>query len=252
MRRILIGLLIALTLLWGRNDIANYIQFQHTAASIVMLTKLDGRGGGTGFELQYGNDSYTVTNSHVCELGRKDGYLYASGKGYIQAKLKILAESETTDLCLLSPIPILPKLQLRGHEFKKGDRVSTWGHPSLRPLEVSRGTVTIDNYKIDVNLGWITNKEEANNCKHLKNKIEPILFGLLLACMEHVRAQHITAQIEPGSSGSPVLGDDGKVGGVVFAGMINNKTGRAEGEIIPSASLYLFLLGYTGHHVGLE
>lgn len=250
-KKMLVAMLIAVTLFWAVPDLKEYYEYHKTASSIVMLTNAQHTSGGTGFEVRYGNKDFTVSNAHVCEMGYKDGYLRASGVGFKDLKIKILKQSPDTDLCLLEPIKLLPKLQLRKNEFKKGDQISIWGHPRLRPLEISKGKVTIESHVISVSAGIIFNKEEEDRCRFPKNHIVSGWFGMFKICIETVRAQLTSARIEPGNSGSPVLDQDMQVGGVAFAGLARTD-GKAEAEIIPWASLYLFLARYTNVYIGLE
>ena len=239
-------LLIALTIAWALPDLKEVYDYQHTAASIVMLLNPAKNAGGTGFELNYGNKQFTVTNAHVCQAGVKEGYMIARSRYLPDTELKILQISDKTDLCLLEPLSGLPKLNLRFGNFKKDTSIEVWGHPHLRPLEISHGKVTDPDHKVQVFLDYILTKKDRKECSKPKNKIEhDFMFDV---CTEVVKAQQTNAHIEPGNSGSPVLDSNGRVGGVAFAADYDGTIA----EIIPWSSLYLFLMDYTHELVGLE
>lgn len=217
-------------------------------AAIVVLTNHEHKGGGTGFQLNFGSHQFTITNAHVCEMAGKDHQLEAASPLLPFTPIKILAKSPYTDLCILEPVKSLPALDLRFGDFNKGDKLEIWGHPRLRPLEKAKGKVIVKSHVIDVMLDFIYTIEQERACRQPKNEIIPSLFGP--ACIEHVRAQETSAQIEPGNSGSPVFDEAGKVGGVAFAGAVGAND-HANGEIVPWASLYIFLMNYTQQYVDL-
>jgi Trypsin-like peptidase domain len=240
-------LLIALTIIWAIPDLKEVYDYEHTAASIVMLTNDAKTSGGTGFELNYGSHQFTVSNAHVCELAKiNGGYLLASNPYMFDTKLKVIEQSNTTDLCLLEPIRGLPKLDLRFGEFKKDSTIYMWGHPSLRPLEIAKGLIINPSHIVKVLVGYILTKKDYRDCKKPKNKIEKGWF--FDECTEVVRSQMVRIHIETGNSGSPVIDETGRVGGVAFA----SDPDETMAEIIPWASLYLFLMDYTHELVGLE
>lgn len=222
-------------------ELQEIIAFHSAKKSIVELLAPDNSGGGTGFELEYKSHRYTVTNGHVCGLGKQQGYLVLVSPYAHIRRIKILEESAFSDLCLLEPSNNLPSLKLGEEDLKVGEALQILGHPLLGPLHLSAGRVTTSPRLIQVLMGYIENKEDLYACSKPKNRIVSGFFGTVEMCLIEVEAQHTTAQIEPGNSGSPVLDYSGKVRGVAFAA--NREDGEA--EIIPWSSLEFFL----NHHV---
>lgn len=197
-------------------------------------------GGGTGFEIIYHGHQYTMTNAHVCELGADEGYLVALSNWAPLYRLKIIAESPLTDLCLLSPVPYLPALTLGNGDLRNGDLVYVLGHPFLNPLTKTSGETVNESHFIDVELFEIGSKAEEAHCSLPKHRIISQFFGLSLICTEHLRSQLITAEIHPGSSGSPVFDSRGYVRGVVFASQTSGELAN-QAEIVPWSELNSFL-----------
>lgn len=247
----LIRTILVLVLIWSFPDAKAFYAGRRTAESIVILTNDLHRGGGTGFELQYGKRQFTVTNDHVCGIATEDGTMMAHSPFLdTPVRVHVLARSSYTDLCILEPIKELPALKLRLGDLKKGDKVAIWGHPLLHPLKTTYGRVLVASHFIDVVMGTVFTKADAKQCQGHKNYIREGWFGLPF-CFEHVRAQWVSARIQPGSSGSPMLDEKGRVAGVAFAGVQSDHPDGGYGEVIPWASLYIFLANYTQVYVGL-
>jgi S1-C subfamily serine protease len=246
MKRLVIYLLLLVTAMWAYPDVKKVYLDRRMAESIFILTN-GVSGGGTAFQLQYGNHQFTVTNSHVCALS-KDGFLEVRSPYTDIQRIHILADSPFSDLCLLEPVKELPPLQLGIGNLQVGDGVHVWGHPRLTPLKKTDGKVTQDVHWDTVGLDYIFTHEDAKKCQQPKNLIMP---GFFPVCMEHVKAQTASALIQPGSSGSPVFDDKGKVRGVEFAAYATGGRGGDPGDLVPWSSLYIFLMGYTQEVVDL-
>lgn len=220
-----------------------YTELETHAASksIVELLAPDNSGGGTGFEISYKGKQYTMTNGHVCGLGKSQGYMVLVSPHARIRKVRILEESQYSDLCLLEPALILPPLELGSQELEVGKAITVLGHPLLGPLHASRGSVQSRVRYIDVMISLIESKTDRLACNLPKNRIKQEFFGLVEMCVIEVESQHTDAYIQPGNSGSPVLDWAGRVSGVAFAA--NSDDGEA--EIIPWSSVEFFL----NHHI---
>lgn len=173
------------------------------------------QAGGTGFQLRAPSGKvYTVSNGHVCEAA-EDGYMHAHRAGQARPlKLKVIEISEETDLCLLEGLPGASGLRL-ADEMKEALPLYVLGHPGLSPLTVSEGYAT---QRLNVKLAEYD--REPEQCKGPTRAMEtvPGPWGMLVRmCVRTVAAWDTDAVIKPGSSGSPVLQEDG-VAGVIFAG----------------------------------
>lgn len=153
-------------------------------------TRLRGiRGGGTGFQVVMPNgQKYIVTNRHVCEVNLGIPYIYVEKDNQTHEIVKF---SETSDLCLITPIKKLGGLRLAGPVYA-GQTVNVLGYPELAPLHLSKGEVITE----------ITENDSPSYCK------ESIYIG---------------AQVLPGNSGSPVVDAFGRVIGIVWGQHVSNQ-----------------------------
>lgn len=176
-------------------------------APVVFLTETyksnERRWSGTAFLLQAPSGQvYIVTNRHVC-IGDKDAakeptlYILRQDQSEAFATVMLIA-SENSDLCLLRAPEALKKnrkpLTLEKKDPELLSRIRIFGHPRARSLERFYGEVM-----------WSAKEDPRFTDGALFPDGRPFLF------------MYATAHSEPGSSGSPVLNDNGKVVGVVFA-----------------------------------
>lgn len=164
-------------------------------------------------------DGKAVTNHHVMASGNDETYVAMTGDGKVFAVKEVLAASEKNDLAILQldvgdtklkPLAISPNAPV-------GSNVNLISHPDKRFYTLTKGIVSryflIDNPK-----------------KKLKN----------------VPMMAITADFAKGSSGAPLLNDQGHVIGIVTSTVsvyYNDKDGDPRNlqmvfkQCIPAASL---------------
>lgn len=175
--------------------------------NVVYIESYDG-GGGTGFVVDIGNNKKVVaTNHHVCTIEN----------AYIRTELleiypvHILKEDPVNDLCLLSYNGKVAGLSVSPSDLNKGRPVYVVGHPALLDLTLSYGSI-ISKQIVPIMVGRVESAEQCGNGEKAIN----LLFYFV--CIKEVDAVMTSAQIQPGSSGSPVVNDIGQVIGVIFAG----------------------------------
>lgn len=195
--------------------------------------------GGTGFVVKAPSGRrYTLTNGHVCALGRY-GFVRAIVPGSSDTySLAILAVSQETDLCLLDPVPGFDGIRIAS-SASIGENVSVVGHPLLDPLTFVRGRLTAEQ-TIDVLYGINVKEEQCQGDGYTFKDLSGTpaeLFGIKTACLRTIKSVLTTLGIYPGNSGSPAVNKYGNLIGVVFAG--NNTTNY--GYVIPLEQVVKFL-----------
>jgi S1-C subfamily serine protease len=152
---------------------------------------------GTGFVIS--NSGHVVTNQHVVEgcVGDIKGNL--SGEAPIN--LRLVSSDETNDLALLqAPSPFKDVAAIREKPIHPGDSVVAIGYPF-------HGMLTSD---FTVTTGIVSS-----------------LSGIL----NDTRYLQISAAVQPGNSGGPLLDTSGQIVGMVAAKLNALKFVRATGEI---------------------
>jgi S1-C subfamily serine protease len=152
---------------------------------------------GTGFVIS--TNGHVVTNHHV--IGRCVGDIRGNLTGQSQMTLRIVSIDETNDLALLqAPTPFNEIASIRGTAIHPGDAVIAIGYP-FHGLLTSDFTVTAG---IVSSLSGI-----FNNTRYLQ----------------------ISAAVQPGNSGGPLLDTSGNVVGLVAEKLNALKFAKATGDI---------------------
>jgi len=191
-----------------KNGIANAAEFavfppKQAAAKEVVATAAPPKPArtveqtGTGFVVS--NNGHVVTNQHVVDgcVGDIQGNL--SGEAPI--KLRLVSSDETNDLALLqAPSPFKEVATIRDKPIHPGDSVVAIGYPY-------HGLLTSD---FTVTTGIVSS-----------------LSGIL----NDTRYLQISAAVQPGNSGGPLLDSGGVVVGMVAAKLNAIKFAKATGNI---------------------
>lgn len=196
------------------------------------------QGSATGFEvIAPSGKIYTLTNAHVCELG-KDQIVLIQEKRHSDRLIPrhIIEVYSENDLCLIEGLPGYEGLSL-ADSVDIGDLNYAIGYPLGQAMNLSSGF--IKNFeKVEIALPEVT----TDNCVEPGMRIKELntLFGPVPVCMIQRRSIHTNIPIYPGNSGSPMVNAFGHVTGVIFAS--NNQT--TWGFAVPLDDVVDFLKAY--------
>ncbi len=197
--------LIGSVLLSDKSEITN---------STIMITTMDGRGGGSGSVI-YSSDikSLVLTNNHICEFAAHGALVKTNeGNTHLVTGFK---QSKLHDLCLMTVAAKLPgKVSMATSAPKMFELATVSGHPALLPNVVTQGHFS-GNKIIDVFMGI---KECLDAEKKDIDLFETCLFFGGLPIIRTYEAVLVTATIMPGSSGSAIYNSNKELSAVVFAG----------------------------------
>lgn len=196
---------------------------------VVRLLVESRQGGGTGFQIEWEDETYVMTNAHVC--GQDEGIMWGQRDDQeTEYVLTILKRDVAKDLCLLSGIPYLEGLKLNSEPLMASDEVHVFGHPFLNPLTHVWGII---NYRDNVTFPMTGADAAQCSC----NGGMPVDFWWMQGgCMMTFDAYSSSVPVHPGNSGSPVVDAWGNVRAVVFA------RGPGEGLLIPGDIVEEFLI----------
>lgn len=202
---------VVLTSYWGPGPSSPSTPSILTDVNSQVFKLMKGRGGGTGWVVNYKGRRYTITNSHVC--GDSDEMKALQGLDEEGVQLKVLGRDEDHDLCILEPVPNRSGLTLGKEQTKK--RLKVIGYPHLRPLTKRLGEIIAEG-KID-----ITTRQglgEGENCSEGEKKTQRQFYIFnIWVCVKSYQTYWTDIEVYPGNSGSPVLNSDDKVVAIVFA-----------------------------------
>lgn len=144
---------------------------------------------GSGFNIKYKGKYYIITNQHVCAVSARLNHPeYAVVNGELQ---KIISISNNHDLCALES-DMEDGFELASKELNELDKLYLIGHPRGLDLVIREGRLISKN--LDICVGGYS---DGTRCRD-SNQISALAYG--------------------GNSGSPILNEDGKVVGVLYAG----------------------------------
>lgn len=199
---------------------------QELRHSVVKLTEMSGKSGGTGFAVINPNTGQPtlISNAHVCAIS-KNGKLIASNN-YGAAVVSVKHISKKYDVCELDALG-LPALTITTHAMEYGEVVAAIGHGLLEPAALSIGGYVGE---APATVGRIS----VDGCKEDEETLDALFF---IVCTKTFQLAGTTTVIYPGNSGSPALDRVGDVVGIFNAG--NSETNR--GMYVPSRYIVEFL-----------
>lgn len=225
------------------NDIKeDYLSYTVNPSVLKLTPPTNLFSGGTGFVVRAPSGKrYTLTNAHVCRIAT-NGILLARGEGdYAMAYISVIEISNTSDLCVLSPVPGIKGLSISSDQGF-GDELSVVGHPHLEPTTISHGYITNHQHTMLV----ISNEASRIECElDMGGKYEDLsdnpfaqALGVAGRCLKIYDSMRTNAVAYPGNSGSPVVNMYGNVVGVLFAG----NSADNYGYIVTLNDLNMFLM----------
>lgn len=201
------------------------------ASTSVMITKYDGRSGGTGVIISSSrNMSKVLTNAHVCSLLSSGGIVRSDRAKGVVTSYKV---SDMHDLCLITTNTNFHiNTVLADKASEPYDDAIISGHPHLLPNIVTHGHFSQKEI-VEILTGFKPCTEED---RASKETFEYCLVLNKIPIIKSFEAQVVSATIMPGSSGSAVFNTDGELSGLVFAG--SGEFGYA--MIVPYEYIYTF------------
>lgn len=189
---------------------------QEYSYTSVMITRYDGRSGGSGVILSSSkNSSKVLTNAHVCEVVKNGGIVRSDTSKGIVKSYKV---SDIHDLCLITTNNNFKVDTVIAEEAPElYEDAAVVGHPALMPTIVTKGVFS-QKELITVIAGSrpCTQDELMNE----RTSLICYFFGAM-PLIRTFEAQVVSSTIMPGSSGSPVFNTRGEISGLVFAGSGN-------------------------------
>lgn len=186
---------------------------QEYSFTSVMITRYDGRSGGSGVILSSSKSSSKIlTNAHVCEVVKNGGIVRSD---YAKGIVKNYKVSTVHDLCLITT----------NNNFKVNTVVAkdapeiyedatAVGHPHLLSTIVTKGHFS-EKGLVTIMVG--TKKCTVEDSSNPKFAPYCAFFGVI-PIVKTYESQTASCTIMPGSSGSPVFNANGEIAGLVFAG----------------------------------
>jgi hypothetical protein len=204
---------------------------------------------GTGFYVQAPSGSvYILTNRHICMVS-DDGYVSIRDyKTQRPIRRRIIEMYGDHDLCLVESLPGRAGLQM-AESVDTGQLIHSIGYPIMEALEVSTGMFKAYQ-PIQIIVGANMKKGKCYGSAYTEKKIKvPVEFDEeageiveadMKVCVFEALSVVSSLRVFPGSSGSPIVDEYGKLVGVIFAYQLP----AAWGWAVPLYEVQNFLAPY--------
>lgn len=190
---------------------------------------------GTGFILVYKGNKYLITNWHVCNASNQFGIIQGSFQDGNSVRGPIVKQDFKSDLCAVKVLT-----DKRGIAIAKvaweGDKVYTRGYPE-HVLSESEGRLL---YLF--NWDYIYRVEEVGICPPGSHPVRATN-GVVAGCKVTYRSRMSTIYSRPGSSGSAVVNEEGKLVGVVSSCEIDEEKKADHAGLVDLEQVKHFLGG---------
>jgi hypothetical protein len=189
-----------------------------TTKATVMITRLDGKSGGSGVVLNSRpGHSEILTNRHICKV-IKNGGIISTADG-LKATVSSFRESQVHDLCLITTSADMHAFSvLAEHAPRLMDKALIKGHPALLPTLLTEGIFSA-NMIIPVVVGF---RECTDQDLNNPQKAAFCLFVGRIPVIRNYETTVVSALIMGGSSGSAVYNSKNELSALVFAGSGNS------------------------------
>lgn len=204
------------------------------AKTVRVVNKAKNSGGSGAIVSSGAGGSLILTNSHVCEVVEKGGYVTKEGNAYSVIAYK---RSPDHDLCLVKVkqnLGIQTKVARFSPKINQTTIVS--GHPRLLPNIITVGHLT-DKIRINVMIGVEECTEEE-----MLTDYECHFFGVK-PIIKPYNSQLVSNLIQPGNSGSSVFNKNGEIIAVIFAGGGD----LSFGFVVPHMYVSYFMQTHSGY-----
>lgn len=184
-------------------------------ANVFKIVNLTETGGGTGFYFKASSGKvYILTNAHVCEIAERQQLYIRHFKEKIKLG-KIIKSEARYDLCVIESPQQDHGLSLASYANKYKE-YHLFGNPHLYTNVYAKGEI-FDIQYVQIPRKILTNIDEQCLPGEVKVIIDMVFFRVE-ACASNILAYVTNIRGYPGNSGSPLLNDQGKIVGVLFAG----------------------------------
>lgn len=227
-----VGLMCIAYSLTGKSD--DYLR----ARVVKISNERKGMCSGEQVRAPSGQD-YILTAAH-CRPLETDGSMMITTEDGKTLMRKIIAEDDKSDLLLIEGIPNLEGLSIANDGYLK-QHVRSFTHGNNFATWKSDG-VLVDVKKIQFVINYIETPEEEAKCNSPKSEVQSIqtFFGMeIKVCVSNFYEVASTVFIVPGSSGGPIVNDDGELVAVVSA-----SDGRGFTYFVLPADVRSFLHNY--------
>ena len=176
--------------------------------SVVMLL---GAGQCTGVQVTApSGKNYILTAAHCKFMAIGGAFAVIDERGRSNLR-SIIAEDGPSDLLLVEEAPHLPSLPVTDH-LRRGDRLRSFTHGAGLPTYETQG-VMIDVSQVTVGpVEAVDSKEAEAACAGPKYSIQPVKKDRF--CMMQTVQSVTTVLLVPGSSGGPIVNEDGELVGI--------------------------------------